>query len=165
MGRSGRWLIGLLLALAAAYGAMLILWPRARPSIVGMKRIPATETRPNAAWGRVSPVSIAKSEVAGSDLFDQVAVAIEIPAADDVSSGEQVDGCPRHRICDILGIALADPHGLEVASVVPDSPAGKAGIEPGDRLGKPSDCPVTVLDNFVPDADKKVVEWTIRRPR
>jgi hypothetical protein len=165
MGRRRNWLLCLLLALAMIYGAILILWPGARPSIMGMRRPAAVETPPNAAWGRVSPVSIARSAVDEQTLFDQVAVTIKIPAADDVPSGGQDGGCPRHRICDILGITLGEPHGLEVAGVLPQGPAGRAGIEPGDRMGKPTDCPSTVLPHFLPDTDARAVEWTIRRPR
>jgi S1-C subfamily serine protease len=61
-------------------------------------------------------------------------------------------------------VTLAKPHGLVVETVVPEGPAARAGIEPGDHLGNQRDCPSTSLGLYRPHSQPRQVEVTVRRP-
>jgi len=153
MTRTLRWLLGMLLVFAILYGVLLYVDPNARP----WKRLPRPRPAPREggprAAGRVDPAS-----------HDTVVVTLEIPAAADVPRGATHGGnCPKDRLCNILGITLASTHGLMVGSVVPDGPADRAGIKVGDMLAGRSMCPASVLPRFLPRAEPREMELTVRR--
>ena len=120
------------------------------------------------AEGEVLGVTTAGSDDGGGrDLYaipiaEAVGIADQIRAGDE--SGTVVIG-PRA----LLGVLLAAPEaseaGLEVTSIVPDSPAAAVGIKAGDRLLEVAGRPVTTrgrlireLDEFEPAAEGDV-EW------
>jgi S1-C subfamily serine protease len=65
----------------------------------------------------------------------------------------------------VLGAAIGPGNGCPVLEVKPDGPAAKAGIQPLDRLGKPSDCASALYGFFRPGKDARTVEWMVRRPK
>ena len=153
MTRTLRWLLGTVLVLVILYGVLLYVEPDARP----WKR--AVRPRPVPREG--GPRAAGRADLAG---YDTVLVTLEIPAAGDVPRGGTHRGnCPKDQLCNTLGVTLAQFHGLVVASVVPDGPAAKAGIVPGDRLGRHSDCPRTVLPRFQARSEPRQVELTLHR--
>ncbi len=154
MSRTLGWLVGVLVVLAVGYGVVLVVLSDGR---AGPVRSPEGQ---HASVERAAAVA-----TPDPGEYETVAVTIEIPAAADVSSGGSHRGpCPQDRLCNILRVRLDRPHGLVVGRVVPDGPAGKAGIMPGDRLGDSSACPSTVLSMFQPGAEPRQMELTIRRP-
>ena len=143
------------MVLVILYGVLLYVEPDARP----WKRSARSRPVPREARPRVDD----GTELAG---YDMVVVTLEIPAAADVPRGGTHGGnCPQDQLCNILGVRLARTHGLVVGSVVPDGPADRAGIVPGDMLGNPSMCPSTVLPTFRVGAEAREMELTVRRPR
>lgn len=98
--------------------------------------------------------------------YDEITVTIEIPPVSEFPSGwAQTDGCPHMRVSRTLGAAVGPGNGCPVLVVEPDGPAAKAGIQPMDRLGKPSDCISSFYRIFRPRKEARTVEWTIRRPK
>jgi len=94
--------------------------------------------------------------------FETVTCELIIPSAADCGS---LEGCPAKKIEHILGVSFANPHGLCIATVEPDGPAAKGGVEPGDQLGHPTECPAGVLTKFFPGAEERTLTLDIRRPR
>lgn len=143
-----RLLAVVVVVLLAGYGAMLVVWPEARPSwrparrLAGIAGGPASQQRPS------------------QGSYEQISAEIVIPSADEVGP---LEGCPKTQLGTILGVSIEQPHGLGVGDVVPDGPAAKAGVMPGDQLGRPSDCPNTTLGRFVPGDEARTVAVTITR--
>lgn len=154
MSRTLGWLLGVLVVLAVGYGVVLAMLSDARLG-----------PGPSPEGQRPSEERAAAVATPDPGEYETVAVTIEIPAVADVPTGGSHRGpCPQDRLCNILRVRLDRPHGLVVGRVVPDGPAGKAGIMPGDRLGDSSACPSTVLSMFRPGAEPRQIELTIRRP-
>jgi hypothetical protein len=153
MNRTFAWLLVVLVVLAAGYGVMLVVLPEARPGFGGSRRRP--------------PASEARAGGAGTtaaSVYETVAVTIEIPAEKDVPTGGTHGGrCPQDQLCNILGVRLAQPHGMVVGMVVPDGPADKAGIKKGDMLSTSGECPSMALNRFLPRSDAREVKLTVRR--
>ena len=129
-----RWLVGIAVVLALAYGVMIAVYTDARPWRGAERQ-------------RSSAAAAASRRRAAFDPadYDEVVVTLVIPARADVPTGGAHGGsCPQDQLCNILGVRLAQPHGLVVGTVVPDGPADKAGIKPGDRLAAPTECPAKI---------------------
>lgn len=154
MNRTLRLLVIVLVLVGAGYGVMVAVIPEARPWDRGNAR---PSNRPAGAGGR--------EQTSDPGEYEKVAVTIEIPAARDVPTGGAHGGrCPKDQLCNILGVKLAQPHGLVVGTVVPDGPADKAGIKEGDMLGTSAQCPSMTVNRFLPDSDPRELELTVRRP-
>jgi hypothetical protein len=69
------------------------------------------------------------------------------------------------RVSRILGAQVGPAGGVPVLAVLPDQPAAKAGIRPGDRLGEPGACVSTLYRHFTPREEPRTIEWTLRRPK
>ncbi len=145
-----RWLAVTVLVLLAGYVAILAMWPEARPS------------RPRrSASRRVDTSSAPASQHRPSQgSYQQVSCEIVIPSADEVGP---LGGCPKTQLGTILGVSIARPHGLVVGDVAPDGPAAKAGVQPGDQLGLPSECPSSTIGRFLPRDEAHTVTITITR--
>ncbi len=143
-----RWLAVVVIVLLAGYGAMLAVWTEARPS-----------WRPARRLGMTSGESASQQRPPQSS-YERISAEILIPSAGDVGL---LEGCPKTQLGTILGVTIEQPHGLGVGDVVPDGPAGKAGVMPGDQLGRPSDCPNTTLSRFLPGDEARTVAVTITR--
>lgn len=97
--------------------------------------------------------------------YEEVTVTIDIPPLSQFPPGwAQIDGCPHIRISKTLGVAMGPGNGCPILSVQPGGPAAEAGIQPGDRLGEPSDCSSTLYRSLRPREEPRTIEWTIRRP-
>jgi len=148
-------LVAVALVLAAGYGITLAVIPEARP------------------WGKTGarpsnrPVGAAGTErMIASGEYETGALTLEIPAARDVPTGGTRGGhCPKTRLGHILGVKLAQPHGLVIGTVIPDGPAAKAGIKQGDMLAAPSQCPRMVLPRFEAGEEPREMKVNVRRPR
>jgi hypothetical protein len=143
-------LIAVALVLAAGYGVMMAASPEARP------------------WGKTNDRRSNRQAGAGDRTMDAsghetVALTLEIPAAADVPGGNVP--CFKTRLGNILGITLAEKHGLVVGTVVAGGAADKAGIKPGDMLGAPSECPQTALPRFEASEQPREMKVQVRRPR
>jgi len=147
-------LIGIVLVLAIAWGVLMIAMPEARPSLSEVGKL----VRPTGGQ------SGAAAHSQDPDAFEEVVVTVEIPPAAELP---ELRGCPSHQVCDILGVKLGAMHGIGVSAVSPESPAAKAGIQPGDGIamckGKPVTCPSTLLPGVRPGKTTKEVELTLRR--
>jgi len=126
-------------------------------------------------WGNVTMSAIAVFTLAGG------AWAQEAPdgAADGRGVKVQVLGGPKVKVAVArpsgywIGVALAGPvqeseeaPGLEVVKVIPDSPAAKAGIKPGDRLlkaGKKKVAEIGDLKKAIDDAKGKPLAIEVAR--
>lgn len=85
---------------------------------------------------------------------------IVIPSAAECGT---LEGCPAKQLAAILGVSFSNPHGLCIDTVDPDGPAAKAGVEPGDQLGRPSECPSSTIGRFLPRDEARTVAITITR--
>ena len=63
-----------------------------------------------------------------------------------------------------LGAAIGPGGGVVVLAVEPGMPAAKAGIKPGDVLGRPTDCAASLSHSFAPRKEARTIEWTVHRP-
>jgi len=148
-------LVAVALVLLAGYGIMLAVNPDTRP------------------WGKTSDRPANRPAGAGggdramdASEYETVAVTLEIPAAKDVPTGGAHGGnCPKTRLANILGVTLAQTHGLVIGTVIPDGPAAKAGIKPGDMLAGRSECPRTILPRFEARAEPREMKVNVRRRR
>jgi len=143
-------LIAVALVLAAGYGVMMAASPEAGP------------------WGRTNDRRSNRQAGAADRTMDAsghetVALTLEIPAAADVPTGS--GHCPKTRLQNILGITLAEKHGLVVGTVVAGGAADKAGIKPGDMLAGPSECPKAALPRFEASGEPREMKLNVRRPR
>ncbi len=126
---------------------------------------PATPEKPAATEKPTTPerpTTIEETVTAENPSATEISATILIPPADEVGP---VGRCPKKGMETILGVTISQPHGLCIGSVVPDGPAAKAGIKPGDRLGQPSDCPRSTIDRFLPGDEAREVRVTIRRSK
>ena len=148
-------LIAVALVLAAGYGVMMVVNPEARP------------------WGKTSNRPSNRPAGAGGgeramdpSEYETVALTLEIPAAADVPGGGAHGGnCPMTRLGNILGVTLAQPHGLVIGTVIPGGPADKAGIKAGDMLGGRTECPQTTLPMFEASKEPREMKVNVQRPR
>jgi hypothetical protein len=101
-----------------------------------------------------------------SGEYAEVTLAIDIPPlAEFPYAWAERGGCPHITISRVLGIEMTADRGVRVLSVEPDKPAAKAGLQPGDRLGDPSDCASSLYGSFAPRKELRTIEWTVRRPK
>lgn len=155
MSRTLALLVVVLVLVGVGYGVMLAVIPESRPW--GKEGAPPPRM-PAGAPG--SQATIGPSE------YETIEVALEIPAAKDVPTGGAHGGnCPQDRLGNIFGVTFATTHGLVVGTVVPDGPAAKAGIKPGDMLGEPTDCPNTSLPRFEAGSEPRTVHLNVKRPK
>jgi len=148
-------LVAAVVVLAVIYGVMLLAWPEARPKV-------------ELAKGQARAVPQEPRE------YEEVVVTVEIPARDKTRpmprGGPDGEGCPAHRVPRILGITFGGGGGgLGVGTVVPEGPAAKAGMKPGDLIakceGEPIDCPRTLARHLRQSSKPRQVEMTLRRPK
>ncbi len=106
-----------------------------------------------------------------SEEFEHVVVTVQLPALDEptVWSGQgHGPNCAQTQVSAVLGIVIGRPHGITVARVIPDGPAAKGGIAPGDGIVKCGEATVTCPSRLVPylkrEREPRSVELTIRRP-
>ena len=98
--------------------------------------------------------------------YDSVTVKIVIPPqAEFPAIWAEGGGCPHNVISAILGAQIGGAGGVPVFSIQPGKPAAKAGIQPGDRLGGPNDCPSSLSGSFAPGKEPRTITWTVRRPK
>jgi len=75
--------------------------------------------------------------------------------------------CPQTQVGQMLGIALSQPHGCIVGSVLPNGRGAKAGIKPGDSIveadGKTVTCPSVLAPCLQRTAQPGKVKLTILR--
>jgi hypothetical protein len=135
---------------------VLALMPAPSPtSLTAPRAKPASE--------RAEKPAAAQEDPAG---YDRVAVKITIPPMSKFpASWAAGAGCAHIQLSRILGAALSQGNGVVVFVVEPGKPAAEAGIEPGDRLGEPGDCPSTLVGAFLPGKETRTLDWTVRRPR
>lgn len=146
-----RWLAVSAIVLLVGYGAMLAVWPEARPSI------PSPIHSAQSSHGSAKSDSQDRPKQGG---YETIAAEIVIPSAAEVG---ELKGCPMTQLGVILGVGFSNPHGLTVGEVLPEGPAAGAGVKAGDQLGLPSQCPATTIGHFRPDEEPRTVEVTIRR--
>ncbi len=76
-------------------------------------------------------------------------------------------GCPQTEVGATLGLALSQPHGCIVGNVMPNGPAGKAGVKTGDSIveadGKTVTCPSVLAPCLSSTAQPGKVKLTILR--
>ncbi len=149
-------LLGIVLVLVVAgYGVMMATIPESRPWGIGGAPPPMMS-----GAGRGPQVAFDPSD------YETIKVALEIPASKDVPMGGPHGGnCPQDRLGNIFGVTFAATHGLVVGTVVPDGPAAKVGIKPGDMLGDPEDCPQTSLPRYEAGSEPRTVQLNVKRPK
>lgn len=105
----------------------------------------------------------------GSDA-DRVVLTVELPAEGEPlfpSGGGHGPGCPQTQVSALLGIMIANPHGILVARVTPGGPAAEAGIVRGDSIvecdGEPVTCPSKLLPLLERGEERRPVKLTVLR--
>lgn len=149
-----RWLAVTAVVLLGGYGAILAVNPAARPRWT-------SPVRKRADSGADSGHRERKRKPPPPE-FEEIPAEIVIPPTEEVGP---LRGCPMKQLETILGVSISHPHGICIGAVVADGPAAKAGIQPGDQLARPSDCPSSTLGRFLPRADSRTISVTIRRPK
>jgi hypothetical protein len=133
---------------ALGYGAMLLMWPGARPTL------------PN----RTRPADGARH---GKASWTEQTLTVRIPAGTEGSEGSDRTGCPMSAVSAILGVAIASPHGCFLGRVTPGGPADAAGLKAGDSIitcqGESVHCPSSLLRHVLPAGEDHDVELTVRR--
>ena len=142
MGRL-RYLLLLAGVLVAGYLGMLTILPDRRPS------------------AGASPSATGQSELRryGADV-EIVVCDLTIPSAAECGP---LEGCPATQVEHILGVTLANPVGIVIATVDPDGPAAQAGVQPGGRLAGGSQCPSAMLGVFLPGSEERTVKLHVKR--
>lgn len=144
MGRRLRWLLGIGAVLALGYGAMLLMWPAARPELPSHTRRGDREPHDQASW-------------------TERTMTVRIPAE---AEGTDPTGCPKSAVSAILGVAIASPHGCLLGRVRPGGPADAAGLKAGDGIvacqGEKVACPSSLLPHVLPAGEDRSVELTVR---
>ena len=143
-----RWLLGIGAVLALGYGAMLLVWPDARPTFPRGTRRTDGGSPTKASW-------------------TEQTLTVRIPAGTEGSEGSDGTGCPKYAVSAILGVMIASPHGCLLGSVTPGGPADAAGLKPGDGIiacqGESVACPSSLLRHVLPAGEDREVELTVRR--
>ena len=87
----------------------------------------------------------------GSDA-ERVVLTVELPAKGEPLRGGgpgHGPGCPQTEVSALLGIVIANPHGILIARAVPGGPAAEGGIMAGDSIvecdGQAVTCPSKLL--------------------
>ncbi len=136
---------------------------------VGISFVLATD--PAAKEPRRDPRAAALARVPGpgSDA-DRVVLTVELPAKGEplaASGGGHGPGCPQTHVSSLLGIMIANPHGIVVARVTPGGPAAAGGIKRGDSIvecdGKPVTCPSSLLPLLEQGEERRQLKLTVLR--
>jgi len=105
----------------------------------------------------------------GSDA-DRVVLTVELPAKGEplsASGGGHGPNCPQTQVSALLGIMIADPHGVVVAGATPGGPAAEGGIVRGDSIvecdGQPVTCPSTLLPLLEQGEERRQLKLTVLR--
>jgi len=84
-----------------------------------------------------------------------------------MGAGGHGASCPQTQVGTTLGLTLSQPHGCIVGNVMPNGPAGKAGVKPGDSIveadGKTVTCPSVLAPCLTGTAQPGKVKLTILR--
>jgi len=140
-----RWLLGVGAVLALGYGAMLLMWPDARPKLPRHTQRGDGGTHDEAPWSEQT-------------------MTVRIPAE---AVGSDGTGCPKSAVSAILGAVIASPHGCLLGRVRPGGPADAAGLKAGDGIiacqGESVACPSSLLPHLLPAGQDRDVELTVRR--
>ena len=148
--------IAVLVALIALYVVVLRVAPAPDRS-KARKAPPSPPVEGGAAFEKPGPYPTE---------YDEITVTIEIPPISEFPAPwAKADGCPHTRLTGVLGAAVGPGNGCPVLTVEPEGAAAKAGIQPLDRLGEPSDCASALYGSFRPRKDARTVEWTVCRPK
>ena len=101
---------------------------------------------------------------------DSVVLTVELPAVGEPlapSGGGHGPDCPQTQVSSLLGIVIADPHGILVAGVTPRGPAAEGGIMRGDSIvecdGKPVTCRSALLPLLERGEQRRRLELTVLR--
>ena len=145
-------LLAIMGALIICYGALVRVTPVAKPA----KRV--ASAKKDGVQALASPRD--------PNAYGDVTVKIEIPpSAEFPEVWARGKGCPHNKLSGVLGAKIGAGGGVLVFAVEPGKPAAKAGIQPGDRLGGPDDCPSSLYRSFAPRKEPRTITWTIRRPK
>ena len=144
-----------LVVLLAAYVSIGLLLPTG-PA--------ANESRPDAR-----AAALARVPGPGSDA-DRVVLTVELPAEGEpltASRSGHGPGCPQTAVSALLGIMIANPHGILVARVTPGGPAAEAGIVRGDSIvecdGEAVTCPSKLLPLLERGEERRQLKLTVLR--
>jgi len=156
-----RVLIIIAVILAVAYGVSLMMWSDAREPLVGL----ASKGKDVA----IRAYTAAKPQEALA--CEEVVLQLELPAKGEPltpSGGPDNPRCPQKRVSKLLGVDIANPHGIRIGSVMSDGIADAAGIKEGDSIAKCEGIEVSCPSDLAPHLGRKeeprIVEITVRRP-
>jgi len=147
--------VGALVVLLAAY--------------VGMVSVLRTRAETDEPRRDARAAALARVPGPGSDA-DRVVLTVELPAEGEPLSpagrGHGPD-CPQTQVSALLGIVIANPHGILVGGVRPDGAAAKGGIKRGDSIvecdGQPVTCPSRLLPLLERGEEPRRLELTVLR--
>lgn len=159
MGRGSRWLLVVVVILALAVVALVVVGQNPNPPDVSG----GSDAQERAAVGS-DPQARARAP------FETVVVVCQLPAADeplsDVPEGHGKN-CPTTKVSALLGVAIANPHGINIESVIEGGPAERAGLLAEDSItkcdGKAVTCPRTLLPHLGRAEERRPVELTVKR--
>jgi len=164
MERRLRVLIIIAVILAAAYGVSLMMWSDAREPLVGLAS-KGTDVA-------IRAYTAAKPQEALA--CEEVVLQLELPAKGEPlkpggsSGGAHNPRCPQKLVSKLLGVGIANPHGIRIGSVVSDGVADAAGVKVGDSIAKCGDielsCPSDLAPHLGRKEEPRIVEITVRRP-
>jgi S1-C subfamily serine protease len=136
---------------------------------VGMLSVLRTRAETDEPRRDVRAAALARVPGPGSDA-DRLVLTVELRAKGEPLSpggGGHGPGCPQTQVSALLGIVIADPHGILIARAVPGSPAAEAGIMTGDSIvecdGVPVTCPSKLLPMLERGDERRQLELTVLR--
>ena len=155
MGRGVVWTVGVLVVLLAAYaGIRLVVLNASAGDEPRRGAEPAAET-----W----------APGPGGDA-DRVVLTVELPAqGEPLMGGGPGHGpdCPQTQVSALLGIRIANPHGILVSQAIPGGPAAEGGVKQGDSIvecdGAPVTCPSRLLPLLGRGEERRPVKLTVLR--
>jgi len=160
--------VGIILLVAGLGQAAMAAAPSAAPAKPAAPVSAAATARPASA----SPAAKAAPAEAASQ---RLVVTVQLPAKGEGGAARPMGrgagghgaGCFQSQTGELLGVTIARPHGCIIGNVLPEGPAGKAGIKPGDSIiafdGKEVTCPRTLVMGLGQRPGPREVKLTIVR--